>query len=235
MSLGGQFWEKAFIDLNLLEGTHYRVKRKDGGDYIANASVVDNEIDINYNKHYSSCGDMTRGSIEYPIASWQISSDFDSREFGWSDNLATDFEWLYLFMTRKMDKNEATLDKFRRLYDRGLLIHQNGTDKINVIVAKVSKDDKNKVNGWSNDLFSLLPDNPDKMIRRVKEKTRLIYEIEKKYYPKHMYKLVEYCSNLYINKIMVLDELVERGILKPLTEVQKKGVMTVVLSDTLLN
>lgn len=233
MSLGGEFWEKAFNDVNLLEGTHYRVKRKDGGDYIAHASVADHERDLNFNKHYSSCGDMTRGSIQYPVASWQVSSDFDLREFGWHDNLTTDFESFYLYMTGKMDKNEATLDKFRRLYDRGLLIHKNGTDKINVVVAKVRKDDNNKVNGWSNDLFSLLPAYPDKMIRRVKEKTHLIYEIEKKYYPKHMHKLVEYYSNLFINKIMVLDESVERGILKPLTEEQKKGVMTVVFSDTL--
>ena len=100
-------------------------------------------------------------------------------------------------------------------------------------MAKVRKDENNKVNGWSKDLFSLLPAYPDKMICRVNEKTHLIYEIEKKYYPKHMHKLVEYYSNLYINKIMVLDELVERGFLKPLTEPQKKGVMTVVFSDIL--
>lgn len=218
-----------------MEGTHYRVKRKDGGDYIAHASVSDNEIDLNFNKHLVSCGDMTRVSFQYPVASWQESSDFDLREFGWRDNLTTDIEWFYLFMTGKMDKNEATLDKFRRLYDRGLIIQQDGTDKINVVVAKVCKDDNNKVNGWSNELFSLLPAYPDKMIRRVKEKTRFIYEIEKKYYPKHMHKLVEYYSSLYVNKIMVLDELVERGILRPLTESQKKGVMTVVFSDILPN
>lgn len=231
MSLGGQFWDKAFTDSDLLEGTHYRVKRKDGGDYIAHATVVDSEKDLNFNKHYASCGDMTRGSLQYPVASWQISSDFDSREFGWRDNLTSDFESLYLYMTGKMNKSEATLDKFRRLYDRGLIINNNGKDEINVIVAKVPKDDNNMVCGWNNDLFSLFPDYPDKMILGVKEKTHLIYEIEKNYYPKHMHKLVEYYSNFYINKIMVLDELVERGILKPLTEYQKKGVMTVVFSD----
>lgn len=50
-----------------------------------------------------------------------------------------------------------------------------------------------------------------------------------------MHKLVEYYANFSINKIMVLDELLERGVLKKLTEVQKKGVMTVVFSDTLPN
>ncbi|WP_312102681.1 sigma-70 family RNA polymerase sigma factor [Lachnoclostridium sp.] len=235
MSLGGQFWDKAFSDSCLLEGTHYRVKRKDGGDFIAHASIADNEKDLNINAHFISSGDMTRGSMQYPVASWQLSSDFDLREFGWRDNLTSDFESLYLFMIGKMDKNEATLDKFRRLYDRGLIINNNGKDEINVVVVNVHRDDNNKVNGWSNDLFSLLPAYPDNMIRKVKEKTHLIYEIEKKYYPKHMHKLVEYYANLDINKIMVLDELVERGVLKPLTEAQKKGVMTVIFSDTLPN
>jgi RNA polymerase sigma factor (sigma-70 family) len=235
MSLGGQLWDKAFNDSKLLEGTHYRVKRKDGGDYIAQASIEDNEKDLNFNKHYNSCGDMTRGSMEYPVASWQVGSDFDLREFGWRDNLTSDFESLYLWMTGKMDKNEATLDRFRRLYDRGLIINKGDKDQINVVVAKVQTDDNNKVNGWSNDLFAMLPDYPDSMISKVKEKTHVIYEIEKKYYPKHMHKLVEYYSNFAFNKIMVLDELVERGVLKPLTEDQKKGVMTVVFCDRLPN
>ena len=86
MSLGGQLWDKAMSDSYLLEGTHYRVKRKDGGDYIALASVADPQRDLNFNKHFMSCGDMTRGSSQYPVASWQTSSDFDSREYGWRDN-----------------------------------------------------------------------------------------------------------------------------------------------------
>lgn len=81
----------------------------------------------------------------------------------------------------------------------------------------------------------MLPAYPDNMIRNVKEKAHIIYEIEKKYYPKHMYKLVEYYSNLRISKIMILDELVERGVLKPLTEAQMKGVMTIVFCDALPN
>ena len=38
-----------------------------------------------------------------------------------------------------------------------------------------------------------------------------------------------------INICMVIDELIKRGILKPLTDDQKKGVMTVIHSDTLLD
>ncbi len=235
MALGCQLWDRAFIDSQLLEGTHYQVKRKDGGDFIALASVADNEKESNKNPHYITCGDMTRGSKQYPVVSWQLSTNFDLREFGWRDNLKSDFESLYLFMTGKMDKNEATLDKYRRLYDRGPIVNNNGKDETNVVVVKVSKVGDNLVNGSSNELISLLPVYPDSMISSVKEKFKLIYDIEKKYYPKHMHKLVEYYANFSINKIMVLDELLERGVLKELTEVQKKGVMTVVFSDALPN
>ena len=36
-----------------------------------------------------------------------------------------------------------------------------------------------------------------------------------------------------INVSMVIEELLKRGILKPLTDDQKKGIMTVIHSDTL--
>lgn len=36
-----------------------------------------------------------------------------------------------------------------------------------------------------------------------------------------------------INKIKVIDELLERGILKPLTERQRKGVMVILYADFL--
>ncbi|MDF2989401.1 MAG: hypothetical protein K0R50_4911 [Eubacterium sp.] len=233
MSLGNKHWLNSFSDSSLLDGTHYRVKRKDGGDYIAHASVYDAEKELTANVHYNVCGDMTRDSSHYPVASWQFSTDYDLREFGWRDNLTSDYEYLYLFMTGKMDKNEATLEKFRRLYKRGLLINKNGNDTINVVVVKVCIDENNKVNGWSNDVHKLLPAYPDSMICYIKEKIHIMYEIEKRYYPKHMHKLVEYYSCMNINKIMVLDELLERGILKPLTEAQQKGVMTIAFSDAL--
>ncbi len=232
IALGGEHWYNAFSDPSLLGGTHYRVKRKDGGDYIAQAFVYDEEKELSANLHYKTCGDMTRESLQYSVASWQNSTDFDVREFGWRDNLTSDFEYLYLFMTGKMDKNEATLENFRRLYERGLL-YKNGNDVINVVVAKVCTDETNKINGHSNNFIKLLPAYPENMIRNIKSKLHLMYESEKMYYPKHMHKLVEYYSSMNFNRIMVLDELVKRGILKPLTEKQRKGVMTIVFCDTL--
>ena len=85
----------------------------------------------------------------------------------------------------------------------------------------------------SNNFHKLIPAYPDSMIRYIKEKLHLMYETEKMYYPKHMHKLAEYYSSMNFNRITVLDELVKRGVLKPLTEQQRKGVMTIVFSDVL--
>lgn len=41
------------------------------------------------------CGSMNRGSKKYPIFSWSVSSDFDTRKNGWQDNRNEDFEYLY--------------------------------------------------------------------------------------------------------------------------------------------
>ena len=58
--------------------------------------------------------------------------------------------------------------------------------------------------------------------------------MEKQYFPKHMHDMLEiYRRSSNINVVMVVDELLERGILKPLTEEQKKGVMNVVYTDLL--
>ena len=58
--------------------------------------------------------------------------------------------------------------------------------------------------------------------------------LQKEYQPKHMHGMVEiYEKARQINVSMVIEELLKRGILKPLTDDQKKGVMTVIHSDTL--
>ena len=58
--------------------------------------------------------------------------------------------------------------------------------------------------------------------------------MEKQYLPQHMHEMLEiYRTVGGINKIKVIDELLERGVLKPLTEQQKKGVMIILYSDML--
>lgn len=233
VALAWMNWEKAFCNNELLDGTHYRVKRKDGGDYIAHASINNEEMfDVENESselHYRVCGDMNRDTSLYPIASWQLSTEFDSREFGWEDNKCSDYEALYLFINGKLEKSEATLEKYKRLYDRGLIYHKNGKDEVNVVVVKLNK--QIPQNSSDNIFLSNIPEYPEDMIKKIKEKQFKIWEIQKEHYPKHMHKLLRYYCNNYNNRVMVLDELLKRKILSPLNESQQKGVMTIVYSD----
>lgn len=58
--------------------------------------------------------------------------------------------------------------------------------------------------------------------------------MEKQYFPQHMHEMLEIFRTVgSINKIKVIDELLERGVLKPLTERQRKGVMVILYADFL--
>ena len=48
-----------------------------------------------------------------------------------------------------------------------------------------------------------------------------------------MHQLVAHYNQFHLNTVMILDELLTTGKLKPLTTQQKKGVMTLVYSDVL--
>lgn len=67
-----------------------------------------------------------------------------------------------------------------------------------------------------------------------KSTSRKMYRDRKKYFPKHMQEMWEiYRRFSNINTIKVIDELLERGTLKPLTQTQRKGVMIILYSDFL--
>jgi RNA polymerase sigma factor (sigma-70 family) len=221
-----------------LMGTNYKVKRKDGGEYIAFATLKQDyleTLDEMYG-HYKIFGCMTRYSGHYPIASWQISSNLDSREIGWMDNKAEDYDMLYLFMTGRLPKVEALADKYQRLYERGLITNDNTRDLVNVVIIKTNKqEDLNYP--YKKDFIKLMPDIPAALLKSVNETSERLYELQKEYYPKHMHRLLKAlnlnCLRMTEVRIMVLDELLERGVIKKPSEVQKKGITTLVFSDTL--
>ena len=71
-----------------------------------------------------------------------------------------------------------------------------------------------------------------KMEALVEEKISL----EKPYYPGNMYEMLKVWHKAKTLEVSyVLEELLNRGVLKPLTEEQKKGVMVIAYSDVLPN
>lgn len=219
------------IDWDKLKKKNYLVKRKDGGEYVALAEVYNEDWLHEDFYHEMSCGPMYKICNEkVMIASWSLSTDFDTREFGWVDNLESDYTTLYMYLKGELPKTEGVLDKYVRLYDRGLLANVDGVDKVNVIVKQGGdlESDYEKVIGKVTVLAS------EELKEKIEELLRKKIQMEKQYFPKHMHDMLEiYRRASNINVVMVIDELLERGILKPLTEAQKKGVMNVVYTDLL--
>lgn len=83
----------------------------------------------------------------------------------------------------------------------------------------------------NNPLSNLVPEVPERLLEFIKAKCEEKTDVQKPYYPKRMHALLEAYQQIDINKIMVLDVLVEQGILKPLSERQKKGVFQILFTD----
>ena len=207
----------------------YRVKRKDGGDYIACGSVA-GDFETSYDwKKYSMPNNMTRGGDVYSIYSWQMGSGsyYDNRKGGWKDNLTSDYEYLYEYITGKITKTPEHADKFKRLFDKGYLVAKGDSEYVNMVIAANCESDFNNV----------LPEPPEEFKKISEEFDKEIFKIEKPQYPPHMQELCRmWNTNCFAEQNLVayiLDILVNDGTLKPLTDVQKYAVNTIMFCDTL--
>ena len=194
----------------------------------------------------SLSGPMIKGDSEIPILSWGLSTNFQDREFSWEDNTIKEHIDFDRYLKGNLPKTEAVLDKYIRLYERGFLRQED--DSVNVIVVKEDMEnglfaqmdkyvetDIGKVD-FAGYLRKYMPEITKEAWGKVDEICEKRILLEKPYFPKHMHKALEiYRRAKKINVIVVIEELIKRGILKPLTEAQKKGVMVVVYSDVLPN
>jgi len=219
------------VDWDRMRKKNYLVKRKDGGDYVALASVYREENYDEVTKHELFCGPMFVSNKDTHSGSWSLSTEYDDREFGWIDNKDTDYAYLYRFMRGELPKTEGTLDRYVRLYDRGLLVNIDGKDEVNVIVQKIDMNGAEKLLEIINE--KCLPPS-DAFRKKLQALIQKRVAIEKQYFPSHMHEMLEIFRTVGgINKIKVIDELLERGVLKPLTERQRKGVMVILYADCL--
>lgn len=209
----------------------YMIKRKDGGEYIAHAQVLNKKKVEVGGRHYWVCGDMTRQSAQGDLKSWSISTNIDTREYGWEDNRNEDYDILSLYLADKLPKTEAVVEKYARLYDRGFIYNNRGEDELNVISVKVTGRHPDTYKVWDNQMIDMLPKLSDSVLEMLKKKSDEKYEILKEYYPKRMHELVSAYEQIRINQIMVLDELLEHKQLKPLSTRQKKGVFQMIFME----
>lgn len=107
-------------------------------------NLIQKQSDIAYRPtlhlpSYWACGDMTRGSEKYPsVFSWSVDTRYSSRAGGWENNLTSDYEYLYEFVTGAIQENAANDEKFKRLKERAFLTADN---RVNIMMVLGNADD----------------------------------------------------------------------------------------------
>ncbi len=196
----------------------YRIKTLAGGDFIAHITLPSTQRDPDYVPSrsypmYWACGNMNRWSEKYPsVYSWSIDTRYCSREGAWGNNLTSDYEYLYEFITGAIEDTPANKEKFTRLRKRGYLTKDN---RVNIMVMRGNQDE----------FFAKLPKLDEESKRKFAdgalEQAMLLAED----YPPQMRDLVVYHSvGRFVGSTvahMVMDILYENGTFRPLTEDEK--------------
>ena len=210
--------------------SQYHIKTLAGGDFIAYVDIPTTQSDLDYvpsqsYPSYWACGNMNRWSEKYPsVYSWSIDTRYCSRKGAWGNNLTSDYEYLYEFMTGAIDDTPANKEKFDRLRERGYLTKDN---KVNIMVMRAKQ----------NEFFSKLPLLDENLKRTFSdyalEQAMLIAEN----YPPQMRDLVIDCNAArFVGTavaLMVMDILYENGTFHPLTEEEKVTSNLLMFCDTL--
>lgn len=194
----------------------YRVKRPDGGNFIAHACITDHDNEETEENPYWACGYMTRASDSYQ--SIQLDCRFSSRsKLLWQDNLNSDWQSLYDFIKGGCDKSALPPENYKRLCDKGYIFH----DKVQVLSTHtpLSK------------LIEKRVSFPESLVEYAEEFDRQQYKEQCQYYPEHIRPLAKlYCTDCLNESLFVpylIETMLEKGILKPLADLQKKSVFSI--------
>ncbi|MBQ9938781.1 MAG: sigma-70 family RNA polymerase sigma factor, partial [Oscillospiraceae bacterium] len=208
----------------------YIIKTTSGGEFIAFVNLDPQQSDPNYVPtlelpSYWSCGNMIRTSKKYPsVYSWSIDSRYSSREGNWSNNLTSDYEYLYEFSIGSIFDNAANAEKIARLKERRFLTEDN---KINIMM----------ILGSAEKFFAKIP-TPNNDLKNKFANIALEFAMnESKNYPPQMRDLV-ICSSVggfICNTValMVMDILYKNGTFKTLSKNEKVTSNLLMFSDTL--
>ncbi len=208
----------------------YYIKTTDGGEYMAYVWNEQTCIDPEYEPPvqyppYGVCGEMNRSSDKYPSVwakSWN--SRFCSREGGWQNNLYTDYEYLYEWMSGMLDDSPADAEKLARLHELHFLTEDG---KVNIMV----------VNGTVESLAAKLPPLDEAVTAKLYNFALEQAMLEAKAYPPQMQDLIawEEVSSFIGSTVamMVLDILYENGTFQPLSEQDKVSADLLMFCDRL--
>lgn len=206
----------------------YRIKRPDGGEFTAHASIED-DYSVSYDGSlYWACGYMTRESYRYNgLFALQMSTTCDSRPKGWQDNTTEDYETLYECYTGKLPETQPNAYKYQRLFDRGLVVRREGEISVNVPVLRQGMEPFDLFRGVDMEAVHA-------MYTAYAEK---LLSIQLDLYPAHVQDYIRACSKAgtYTGSLYMYFYrwMLDNGILTLPEDDRRGGIMTVVWADTL--
>ena len=207
----------------------YYIKTTDGGNYIAFIGTERTQVDKDYVPTLQlpsmwACGNMIRWSEKYPVYSWSIDSRYSSREGAWKNNLTSDYEFLYEFMTDAISDDLVNADKFKRLRKRQFISENN---QINIMVVK----------GKAEDFFAKIPELDEKFKKQFADYAFEYAQTVAGNYPPQMRNLIfSWSASGFIGNdvaLMVMDVLYSNGTFQALTEREKITSNLILFSDVL--
>ncbi len=214
--------EKTQADANAF---HYR--RPDGGHYTAFASL-DTAFDVDYDtSRYFACGQMNRYSDLYGgIKSVQYKTDYDSRNGYWEENRTEDYVTLYECYSGQLPETEPNAEKYRRLFERGLIVRRKGAISVNVPVMLSDS--------VSFDLFAGVDMAGMRAILRAFAKN--MADIDASLYPAHMKACIRAGNLTYPHSQLFMylyEQMLDRGYLTVPKDDRRGGLMTLMTAGKL--
>ncbi len=210
--------------------SRYLVKTTKGGSYIAFIYLKEEPKEEDSRREvdraaYFCCGNMTRWSQKYPaVFSWAIDSRYSSRKGTWKNNLVSDYEYLYEFMTGAIVDDLANKEKFARLRERQFL---SDAFKVNLMVSKEEH----------NAFFKKIPELEEALKREFVQDALEMAAIEAQDNPPQMRDLVmDWNAGGFIGNdvaVMVMDILYGEGVFQELTEEERITSNLIMFSDVL--
>ena len=212
-----------FKKLNILSesnefiNTDFNIEHKDGSDYITYVAINDDtESTIRtYPNNVDALGSYA--SANYTLSTWEFFSEYDTRDRNY---FSLPFFYLYQFISGTLPKTSANAYKYKILFDKRFIVSNNQikSDFVNMIIAKFSM----------NNLDALLPQIPEKIVNIGKKLDEKLFNINKANFPKHKQELCRFMNQNSLTRgylrVYILKVLLNRGVLKPINEDQKKTV-----------
>lgn len=204
----------------------FKVSRPDGGCFIAHANVTDDCQTEPKKDPYWSCGYMFHDNGTIGKCSFDCRFS-DRSERTWLDDFDSDWDSLYEFIRAGCDPKKIAVEKYKRLCDKAYI------DNDRVQVVSHYSDEKNKMRDLKRLLLDQAPALPEEIKAYAKSFDDRLYELLKDLYPAHIRPICRmYCTNALAEGCFIpylIERMLERGMLKPLTALQKKSVFSVLL------